>query len=214
MVFTKPKFAPDAINIKLLGPGVIEDTNAKAASANISSIDMDARIAQNPPKVLALFRRVKEVSQQMTAFDKIDRMILQTLESDGRISNADLAQTVGLSPSACLRRVQELERRGVIKGYRAVLDRAAMGTGFVAYVAIGLSEHTKAAQQEFEAAMAVAPEVRECHNVTGSVEYLLRTEAPNLTEYKKFHTEVLGKAPHLHSIVSYIVMGSPKDDRG
>lgn len=146
--------------------------------------------------------------------DGIDERILHTLEADGRISNSDLAKAVGLSASACLRRVQELERRGVIKGYRAVLDRRALGGGFVAYVAVGLHEHTKQSQEAFEKVMARAPEVRECHNVSGTIEYLLRVEAADLVAYKNFHTEVLGMAPKVRSITSYIVMDSSKDLRG
>ena len=146
--------------------------------------------------------------------DKIDENILLALERVGRISNTDLAAAVGLSPSACLRRVQELERTGVIKGYRAVLDREAMGYGFVAYVTVGLSEHTKKAQRDFERAMNLAPQVRECHDVTGSVEYILRVEAADLAAFKHFHTEVLGMTPNVNAITSYIVMETTKDERG
>jgi DNA-binding Lrp family transcriptional regulator len=149
----------------------------------------------------------------MVKMDEINRRILRVLQADGRISNLDLAGRVGLSPSASLRRVQELERSGVIKGYRAVLDPAAMGTGFVAYVAVSLNVHTKHAQQAFERAMARAPEVRECHNITGTVEYLMRVEAEDLTAYKAFHTDVLGTVSVVNSITSYVVMGSPKDER-
>lgn len=145
--------------------------------------------------------------------DHIDEHILRELGRDGRVSNLELAERVGLSPSACLRRVQELERSGIIKGYRAVTDRAALGVGFVAYITVRLNEHTKAAQEGFERAMQRAPEVRECHNITGSVEYLLRVEAADLVAYKRFHTEVLGTVPHVNAITSYVVMGSPKDER-
>ncbi len=149
----------------------------------------------------------------MADIDTITGKILRELTRDGRLTNLELAGRVGLSPSACLRRVQDLERRGVITGYRAVVDPAALGTGFLAYVLVGLSRHTKEAQLAFETAMAGAPEVRECHNVTGTVEYLLRVEARDLPAYKHFHTEVLGQVPPVASITSYIVMGSPKDDR-
>ena len=149
----------------------------------------------------------------MTKIDAIDDKILRSLERDGRISNADLAKAVGLSASACLRRVQELERTGVIKGYRAVIDREKLGVAFTAYVTVGLSEHTKKAQRDFERAMLGAPEVREVHDVTGSIEYILRVEAADLAAYKHFHTEVLGMAPKVQSITSYIVMESTKDER-
>ncbi|HBS50786.1 MAG TPA: AsnC family transcriptional regulator [Rhodobacteraceae bacterium] len=150
----------------------------------------------------------------MTEDDATNRKILQELTRDGRISNLALAERVGLSPSACLRRVQELERRGVIAGYRAVLSRPAMGVGFIAYIGVGLGEHSKRAQEGFERAVARAPEVVECHNTTGTIEYLLRVECADLPAYKTFHTDVLGTLPHVTSITSYVVMGSPKDLRG
>lgn len=145
--------------------------------------------------------------------DRINQKILQELSLNGRISNLELAEEVGLSPSACLRRVQDLERRGVIKGYRVVLDKAALGIGFVAYSTVGLNSHTKASQEAFERAMAQAPEVVECHNITGTVEYLLRIEVADLIAYKSFHTDVVGTLPQVNSITSYVVMGSPKDMR-
>jgi len=149
----------------------------------------------------------------MAKMDEKDRQILQVLSRDGRVSNLDLAERVALSPSATLRRVQALEAAGVIAGYRAVLDRGAMGVGFIAYVTVGLNAHTKAAQEAFERAMTRAPEVVECHNITGAVEYLLRVEVADLPAYKRFHTDVLGTLPQVNAITSYVVMGSPKDAR-
>ena len=151
--------------------------------------------------------------QQMAILDAISEKILHELSRDGRVSNIELADRVGLSPSACLRRVQELERTGIIKGYRAVLDRSALGAGFCAYLTVGLSDHSKPAQMAFEAAIARAPEVRECHNVTGVVEYILRVEVADLAAYKVFHTDVLGTLPQVNALTSYIVMESPKDER-
>ena len=149
----------------------------------------------------------------MSNIDAIGRNILRELSRDGRISNLELAERVGLSPSACLRRVQELERSDVIKGYRARIDPAKVGCSFMAYVTVGLSTHTKQAQEDFEAAMAEAPEVRECHNITGAIEYILRVEAADLAAYKHFHTEVLGILPQVNAITTYVLMGSPKDER-
>ncbi|MDO8883268.1 MAG: Lrp/AsnC family transcriptional regulator [Pseudotabrizicola sp.] len=149
----------------------------------------------------------------MTKIDSTDQKILRELTRDGRQSNLDLAARIGLSPSATLRRVQELERQGVIKGYRAVLDPSAMGLGFIAYVSVGLNSHTKESQEAFERAVARAPQVTECHNVTGTVEYLLRVEAADLSAYKHWHTDVLGVLPQVRSITTFVVMGSPKDQR-
>ena len=150
----------------------------------------------------------------MTNIDLMNDKILRALSDDGRISNLMLAEKVGLSPSACLRRVQELERSGVIKGYRARLDSAQTGRAYVVYVAVGLAEHTKAAQQGFERAMQAADQVTECHNVAGAFEYMLRVEVADLPAYKAFHTDILGTVPHVRAITSYMVMGSPKDIRG
>lgn len=151
--------------------------------------------------------------QFMSDLDQISEHILRILSLDGRISNLELADRVGLSPSACLRRVQDLERRGVITGYRAVTDPVKRGIGFVAYVTVGLSRHTKATQEEFERLMRAAPQVRECHNITGTVEYLLRVEVADLPAYKRFHTDYMGAFPHLDTITTMVVMGSPKDER-
>ncbi|MBV0913223.1 Lrp/AsnC family transcriptional regulator [Anianabacter salinae] len=150
----------------------------------------------------------------MTELDQIDRKILRVLESDGRISNLALAERVGLSPSACLRRVAVLEKSGVIAGYRAVISAEKAGIGFTAYVTVGLNRHTKAAQLAFEQAIEASPEVRECHNITGGVEYLLRVEVADLPAYKRFHTDVLGALPQVNLLTTYVVMGSPKDMRG
>lgn len=149
----------------------------------------------------------------MAEMDTTDEKILRELTRDGRLTNLALAERIGLSPSATLRRVQELERTGVIRGYRAVLDPERMGTGFIAYITVGLNTHTKAAQEAFERAVTRAPQVRECHNITGSVEYLLRVETRDLASYKHWHTEILGVLPQVRSVTTYVVMDSPKDDR-
>ena len=145
--------------------------------------------------------------------DRINKKILQILEGDARISNALLAERVGLSPSACLRRVQALEADGIIRGYRAVIDRSALGGGFTIFVSVGLSNQSHASATAFERAVAAAAEVRECHNVTGSIEYLLRVEVADLAAYKNFHANVLGEMPNVNSITSHICLASPKDER-
>lgn len=149
----------------------------------------------------------------MSDNDAIDDRILRVLIRDGRITNLALADRIGLSPSATLRRVQALEAAGLIRGYRAIIDPEKAGIGFTAYIAVGLNDHTKAGQEAFERAVARAPEVRECHNITGNVEYLLRIEARDLIAYKHFHTEVLGVLPQVARLTTYVVMGSPKDER-
>ncbi|ENM5841997.1 Lrp/AsnC family transcriptional regulator [Vibrio mimicus] len=145
--------------------------------------------------------------------DRFDERILQELQLDGRVSNVELAERVGLSPSATLRRVQDLERKKIIKGYRAVLDKNQLEVGFIAYVAIGLNSHTKQSQLSFEQRVRFAKEVVECHNITGMNEYLLRVETKDLVAYKRFHADVLGECAVVKSITTMVVMDSPKDER-
>ncbi|KZN61742.1 hypothetical protein N478_06655 [Pseudoalteromonas luteoviolacea S4060-1] len=145
--------------------------------------------------------------------DKFNEIILQELLQDGRISNVELAEKIGLSPSACLRRVQELESKGVIKGYRAILDGELLGVQFIAYVGVGLRDHSTPSQRAFEEAIELADEVKECHNVTGTFEYLLRVETTNLQAYKTFHADVLGAIPQVSNITTHVVMDSTKDER-
>lgn len=101
----------------------------------------------------------------------------------------------------------------MISGYRAVLNPVAIGTGFAAYVTVGLSDHSKAAQEAFEQAVSRVPQVRECHNITGEREYLLRIECADLLAYKQLHTDHLGTIPGVAALTTMVVMGSPKDDR-
>lgn len=150
----------------------------------------------------------------MIELDTFNAAILQNLQNDGRMSNIDLAKQVGLSPSACLRRVQDLEKRGIIKGYRALIDRKALGQDIVIFVMVGLSGHLRKDSLAFEAAMDKAPEVQECHNITGSVEYILRVEVADLSAYKSFHADRLGTLPMVGSITSHIVLGASKDRLG
>ena len=149
----------------------------------------------------------------MGDMDAIDERILRELRRDGRLSNLGLSERVGLSPSATLRRVQDLERRGVIRGFRAVVDPAQVGRGFVVYVTVALSDHSKAAQRGFEAVMDRTPEVVECHSVAGTFDYLLRIETRDLGAYKVIHDDVLGTIATVLAITSVIVLASPKDER-
>jgi len=145
--------------------------------------------------------------------DATNTKILSILERDGRISNTELAARVNLSVSACLRRVQEMERSGIIKGYRAVLDHEKLGSAITVFVMVGLSGHLTRDAKAFERAMEAASVVRECHHITGTVEYLLRVEVASLDQYKYFHSEILGALTQVGSITSHISLGSPKDLR-
>ena len=145
--------------------------------------------------------------------DTIDLKILRELQKDGRMTNVELSERVGISAPPCLRRVRKLEENGIIKGYRALVDNRKLGIGFIAFVTVGLKTHTKDAQLAFEQAIADSEEVLECHNVTGSFEYILRVETQDLYAYKSFHTDILGDLPQVATISTHVVMESSKDER-
>ncbi len=149
----------------------------------------------------------------MIGIDVTGERILSALKANGRITNLDLAKQVGLSASACLRRVQELERSGTILGYKAIIDRSASVQKIVVFVMVGLSAHLKKDARAFERAMDGCPQVMECHNIAGNVEYLLRVEVSSLEAFKTFHTDVLGVLPQVNSINSHFCLGTSKDNR-
>jgi Lrp/AsnC family transcriptional regulator, leucine-responsive regulatory protein len=134
--------------------------------------------------------------------DRIDRQILSLLQIDGRLTNAALAEQVHLSPSACLRRVQRLERDGVISGYVAVLDAQAVGRGTSVFVEISLNSQREDALEAFEQAVRACPEVTECHLMSGGSDYLLRVSVENTQDYERIHKLHLSRFPHVAKIHS------------
>lgn len=138
--------------------------------------------------------------------DDVDRSILAVLEKDGRISNADLAARVGLSASPCLRRVRRLEETGVIRGYRAQLDPAAVGRGLRVFAGIRLLRHGRTDVVAFERAVISLPEVAHTHHVTGNYDYLLQVEVTDLPAYEDFHANRLATLPGVASVTSYVTM--------
>ena len=124
--------------------------------------------------------------QAMISLDAIDRRILDRLQKDGRLSNAELAEQVGLSASPCWRRVKALEDAGVIKGYAAQVDARAVGLSVNVFMSVSLSTQVEKALQAFERAAAARPEVMECYLMTGDSDYLLRIVVPDLEAYERF----------------------------
>ena len=136
------------------------------------------------------------------SLDRLDIAILDTLQVDGRISNAALAEKVGLSQSACSRRLDNLEKSGVIRGYHARLSHAAMGHGMTAIVHISLSGQFEKSLAEFEAAIKRCPNVLSCHLMSGEYDYILRIAARDLADYERIHKEWLSAMPHVTKINS------------
>jgi Lrp/AsnC family transcriptional regulator, leucine-responsive regulatory protein len=118
--------------------------------------------------------------------DPIDRRIIAALQADGRLTNTDLAQRVGLSPSPCLRRVNRLERDGYIEGYRAILRREHIGLGLTVFVGVQIEGHANRTAIEFEKAVIAFPEVVACHMLSGEADYLLEVVVPDLDHYRAF----------------------------
>ncbi|MFI1524789.1 Lrp/AsnC family transcriptional regulator [Kitasatospora cineracea] len=138
--------------------------------------------------------------------DETDRAILAVLEKDGRISNSELAAKVGLSPSPCLRRVRQLEESGVIRGYRAVVEPKAVGRGLRVFAGVRLVRHVRAEVAAFEKATMELPEVRACHHITGSFDYLLHVEVADLDAYEDFHATRLASLPGVATVNSFVIM--------
>jgi len=118
--------------------------------------------------------------------DAIDCRILTALQAEGRLSNVELAERVGLSPSPCLRRVQRLERDGYIEAYRAVLGRRRIGLGFTVFIGIKIDAHADERADEMREAIVAMPEVVACHMVSGEADYLLEVVVPDLEHYERF----------------------------
>ncbi|MDZ5696353.1 MULTISPECIES: Lrp/AsnC family transcriptional regulator [Phyllobacteriaceae] len=134
--------------------------------------------------------------------DRIDVAILSLLQKDGRISNAALAERVGLSQSACSRRLDNLEKAGIIKGYHARLSNAALGHKMTVIVHISLSGQFEKTLSEFEAAVKRCPNVLSCHLMSGEYDYILRIAARDLEDYERIHKEWLTGMPHVIKINS------------
>ena len=134
--------------------------------------------------------------------DKTDRAILAALQKDGRMSNAELAQRIGLSQSACSRRLDNLERAGVIRGYQARVSNEALGHRMTVIVHISLSGQFGKTLSEFEAAVKRCPNILSCHLMSGEYDYVLRVLAKDLQDYERIHKEWLTALPHVIRINS------------
>lgn len=132
--------------------------------------------------------------------DAIDRRILAALQADGRLTNNDLAERVGLSPSPCLRRVRALESAGTIKGYAAILDPAQLGLGTSVFVRVWLRGQDDDTVRRFNDSILALPQVMECHMMAGDCDFLLRVVASDLDAYRRFQAEKLARIDGVQSL--------------
>lgn len=146
----------------------------------------------------------------MEALDAIDRLILAELQRDGRLTNQDLADRVGLSPSPCLRRVRRLEDSGVISGYRAVVSPKAVDLEITAFVRLRLASHEGATVDAVEERLRGIPSIVEAHLLAGDWDYLVRIVTPTFEAYERLLREHLRAIPSLSSIDTTFAFGVTK----
>jgi Lrp/AsnC family leucine-responsive transcriptional regulator len=144
--------------------------------------------------------------------DAIDLRILKALQDDGRLTNSDLADRVGLSPSPCLRRVRRLESDGFIQTYRAVLDREAIGLGLTVFVDIKVEKHNRENAQALQEALRAMPEVVACHMVSGTADFIAEIVVANLKAYERLLSEKLLTLPMIADIRSNFALTRVKSD--
>lgn len=150
------------------------------------------------------------MEEKTQTLDEIDRRILVELQRDGRLTNQDLAGRIGVSASPCWRRVRALEGSGVIKGYAALVDPAALGLNVSVFTQVSLERQEKKALQVFEAAVGEWPEIMECYLMTGDADYLLRVVVPDLAAYERFLMARLTRIRGIASIKSSFALRSVK----
>lgn len=146
----------------------------------------------------------------MTSLDRTDLRLLAELQRDGRVTNAELAERVSLSPSACLRRVQRLEAEGVIAGYAAQVDPQAVGLGLQAFVRVQLAKHEAAAIERFVGQLNAWEEVVACHALTGDMDYLMHVYVADLEHFSRFLLDRLLTAAGVADVNSSFVLRTVK----
>ncbi|MFT2090568.1 Lrp/AsnC family transcriptional regulator [Paraglaciecola sp. 2405UD69-4] len=147
-------------------------------------------------------------------FDKYDRLILEIIQQQGRISNQELAEAINLSPSPCLRRVKQLEEAGFIDGYVALLDAKKLGLSLVSFMQVSMDKHTPERFNHFEAEIAKCNEVLECHLVTGqTADYLLKVIIKDMDGFQHFLLNKLTPIDGVSGVQSSFVLKSPVNTR-
>ena len=145
--------------------------------------------------------------------DKKDKRILKILQENGRITNAQLAIDVGLSPAPTLERVKKLEKLGVIESYHASLNHAAIGLGVSTFVKVTLKSHNKEAINRFSSEMQKVDEVVECHHTTGTADFMLKVVARDIPAYQELMLENITEILEINEIESMVVLSTLKDSR-
>ena len=144
--------------------------------------------------------------------DSFDHKILKIIASEGRISVTELATRIGLSKSPTQTRLKRLEKNGVIKGYRAMLDPIQLGREHVAFVEIRLSDTRESALKAFNTAVRAIPEIEQAHLIAGNFDYLLKVRVSDMSSYRQILAEKLSTLPHISNTSTYVAMQAVKED--
>ncbi|QCI79630.1 Lrp/AsnC family transcriptional regulator [Hankyongella ginsenosidimutans] len=146
--------------------------------------------------------------------DEIDRRILASLQENGRMTNVEVAERAGITAPPCLRRVRALEESGIIRGYHADVDPAALGYTITVFALVSLKSQAEDDLQAFEQHIAKLPEVRECFMLNGEIDFVLRVVAQDLQSFQRFLTSNLTPAPNVASVKTSLVIRKSKNDPG
>ncbi|WP_420897416.1 Lrp/AsnC family transcriptional regulator [Altericroceibacterium xinjiangense] len=150
----------------------------------------------------------------MEALDRIDRRLLAELQAEGRVTNVELAQRVGLTAPPCLRRVRALEEAGVIRGYHADIDPSKLGFAITVFAMVSLKSQAEADLRAFEDHMKTLPEVRECHMLNGEIDFVLKIVSRDLQSFQEFLTSKLTPAPNVASVKTSLTIRTAKQEPG
>ena len=146
----------------------------------------------------------------MASLDRIDRRLLAELQDEGRVTNVELAQRVGLTAPPCLRRVRALEESGVIRGYHAEVGPARLGYTITVFALVSLKSQAEEALRQFEEHMRGLPEVRECHMLNGEIDFILKIVSKDLQSFQEFLTSRLTPAPNVASVKTSLTIRTAK----
>ena len=150
----------------------------------------------------------------MVTLDSIDRRLLAELQSEGRVTNVDLARRVGLTAPPCLRRVRALEEAGVIRGYHADLDAPSLGFSITVFAMVSLKSQAEEDLRAFENHIKGLPEVRECHMLNGEIDFILKIVSRDLQSFQEFLTSKLTPAPNVASVKTSLTIRTAKSEPG
>lgn len=150
----------------------------------------------------------------MPSLDQIDRKLLAELQAEGRVTNVELAQRVGLTAPPCLRRVRALEEDGVIRGYHADVDPSKMGFAITVFALVSLKSQAEESLRQFEDHMRSLPEVRECHMLNGEIDFILKIVSRDLQSFQEFLTSKLTPAPNVGSVKTSLTIRTAKHEPG